>query len=382
MRDQVEQLKLEGEQLRKDEMQQSSRIRELEVVEKSLSARVTFASTETKDVKTREEALLIQKQAAEERLNTLAIVLVEINETVEQLSKVKLQGETEKDVLREQLAEKRSQLAVMQEQLSQVQITTAELALQLNKAHQKVKNISQEIVWLQSDESTNHLSDEEVEEQVMTWKARRDALQETIAEKKEQKLGQQQELSTLEEQLKELQRIHKGYLEAIRANELKRNRVEFEMDNFIEQLEENYQLTFEEAEKEALAIEDEEFVRRRVKLLKRSIEELGPVNLGAIEEYDRVLERHTFLTEQREDLLAAQETLHEAIKEMDEEMTLRFSETFYAIREQFKRVFRELFGGGQADLVLIDPQNLLETGIEIVAQPQEKIAKFKFAFWW
>lgn len=372
LRDQVEQLKLEGEQLRKDEMQQSSRIRELEVVEKSLSARVTFASTETKDVKTREEALLTQKQAAEERLNTLAVELVEINETVEQLSKVKLQGETEKDVLREQLAEKRSQLAVMQEQMSQVQITTAELALQLNKAQQKVKNISQEIMWLQSDESTNHLSDEEVEEQVVIWKARRDALQETISEKKEQKIGQQQELSTLGEQLKELQRIHKGYLEAIRANELKRNRVEFEMDNFIEQLEENYQLTFEEAEKEALAIEDEEFVRRRVKLLKRSIEELGPVNLSAIEEYDRVLERHTFLTEQREDLLAAQETLHEAIKEMDEEMTLRFSETFYAIREQFKRVFRELFGGGQADLVLIDPQNLLETGIEIVAQPPGK----------
>lgn len=57
---------------------------------------------------------------------------------------------------------------------------------------------------------------------------------------------------------------------------------------------------------------------------------------------------------------------------MDEEMTLRFSETFYAIREQFKLVFRELFGGGQADLVLIDPQNLLETGIEIVAQPPGK----------
>ncbi|QDQ01701.1 chromosome segregation protein SMC [Lysinibacillus fusiformis] len=372
LRDTVEKMKLEGEQLRKDEMQQASRIRELEVVEKSLSARVSFASNETQDVKTREEALLTQKDVATARLTALATELIAINETVEQLGKVKLQSETEKDVLREQSAEKRSQLAVIQEQMSQVQIATAELALQLNKARQKVDNISQEIIWLQSDESTKLLSDEEVDEQVTTWKTRRDSLQITISQKKEEKAAQQQELTTLEEQLKEMQRIHKGFLEAIRANELKRNRVEFETNNFNEQLEENYQLTFEEAVNEALTIEDEEHMRRRVKLLKKSIEELGPVNLSSIEEYDRVLERHSFLTEQREDLLAAQETLHEAIKEMDEEMTLRFSETFYAIREQFKLVFRELFGGGQADLVLLEPDNMLETGIEIVAQPPGK----------
>ncbi|OEC02568.1 chromosome segregation protein SMC [Lysinibacillus sphaericus] len=372
LRDKVEQLKLEGEQLRKDEMQQASRLRELEVVEKSLSARVSFASNETQDVKTREEALLAQKEVATARLAALAEELVAINETVEQLGKVKLQSETEKDVLREQTAEKRSELAVMQEQMSQVQIATAQLALQLNKARQKVDNISQEIIWLQSDESTKLLSDEEVEEQVATWKARRETLQVTITQKKEEKAAQQQELTTLEEQLKELQRIHKGFIEAIRANELKRNRVEFEMSNFKNQLEENYQLTFEEALEVALTIEDEEHMRRRVKLLKKSIEELGLVNLSAIEEFERVQERHSFLTEQREDLLEAQDTLHEAIKEMDEEMTIRFSETFFAIREQFKRVFRELFGGGQADLVLLDPDNMLDTGIEIVAQPPGK----------
>jgi len=372
LRDQVEQLKLEGEQLRKDELQQASRIRELEVVEKSLSARVSYASNETQDVKTRKQTLLAQREVATNRLTALATELLEINGTVEHLNKIKLQSETEKDVLREQLAEKRSQLAVMQEQMSQVQIATAEIALQLNKAQQKMDSISQEIIWLQSDESTKLLSDEEVEEQVATWKERRDSLHKTISQKKDEKIAQQQQLATLEEQLKELQRIHKGYLEAIRANELKQSRLEFEIKSFNEQLEENYQLILEEAEEIAIEISDEEHMRRRVKLLKKSIEELGPVNLSAIEEYDRVLERHSFLTEQREDLLAAQETLHEAIKEMDEEMTLRFSETFYAIREQFKRVFRELFGGGQADLVLLEPQNLLETGIEIVAQPPGK----------
>ena len=227
-------------------------------------------------------------------------------------------------------------------------------------------------MWLQTDESTKVLSDEEIKQQIVLWKDKREMLNAAISQKKDEKITQQQQLVTLEEQLKELQRIHKGFLEAIRANELKRSRVEFEMNNFNEQLEENYLLTYEDALKEALAIDDEEHMRRRVKLLKKSIEELGPVNLSAIEEYDRVLERHSFLTEQRSDLLEAQETLHEAIKEMDEEMTLRFSETFYAIREQFKHVFRELFGGGQADLVLLNPENMLDTGIDIVAQPPGK----------
>lgn len=111
---------------------------------------------------------------------------------------------------------------------------------------------------------------------------------------KDKKAAQQLELTTLEEQLKELQRIHKGFIEAIRANELKRSRVEFEMNNYNNQLEENYQLTLEEAMEVALSIEDEEHMRRRVKLLKKSIEELGPVNLSAIDEFERVQERHSF----------------------------------------------------------------------------------------
>ena len=372
MREALEQMKLEHEQLTKVEMQQASRLRELEVAEKSLAARVSFASSETKDVKSREEMLLEKKEEATTRLKALASELVAINDVVEHLGKVKLQSETEKDVLREQSAENRSQLAVVQEQLSQIQIMTADIALHLVRARQKVDNISQEITWLQTDESTKVLSDEEIEQQITSWKEKLETLTTSISQKKTEKAEQQQQLVSLEEQLKELQRIHKGFLEAIRANELKQNRLEFEMKNFNEQLEENYEITYEDAIKQAMEIEDEEHMRRRVKLLKKSIEELGPVNLSAIEEYDRVVERHSFLSEQRNDLLEAKETLHEAIKEMDEEMTLRFTDTFYAIRKQFKLVFRELFGGGQADLVLLDPKNMLETGIDIVAQPPGK----------
>ena len=102
--------------------------------------------------------------------------------------------------------------------------------------------------------------------------------------------------------------------------------------------------------------------------LKRSITSLGDVNLGAIEEYQRVNERYLFLSEQKADLVEAKTTLYQVIKEMDDEMSKRFKLTFDAIRREFGTVFTKLFGGGRADLVLIDPDRLLETGIDIVAR--------------
>ena len=213
---------------------------------------------------------------------------------------------------------------------------------------------------------------EEIEQAIIDWGTKRESLLAIITQKKEQKDTLQQKLAVIETDLKEKQRIHKGFVEAINTLSIKRSRLQYEQTNLTTQLEENYELDFGVAQQLAENIEDVEQVRRKVKLLKQSIEELGPVNLTAIEEFERVQERHVFLSEQRNDLLMAKETLHEAIKEMDGEMTARFNDTFISIRAQFKEAFRELFGGGQADLVLIDPNNLLETGIEIVGQPPGK----------
>ena len=109
-----------------------------------------------------------------------------------------------------------------------------------------------------------------------------------------------------------------------------------------------------------------------VSKLKSEIKSLGPVNLGSIEEYERVSERYEFLIKQKEDLIKAEDMLLEIIKEMDEVMKEKFSETFKIIQEEFKNTFRELFGGGNAELKLTDPDNLLETGIDIVALPPGK----------
>lgn len=371
LRDRLDALKIQGDEIQKAEMEYRSKLLELEMEEKSLSATVSVATSEQSSVTTRRQSLLQQRDEAQQRIEQLKVELQQVNDTVEQLTEMKLKGENKKDELREQSAEKRSQLAVVQEQLTQVQVATADIALKRSKTKEQIESISQEINWIQNGDA-NAPSDEEMDLEVQKWTELKGKLTETIQQSRKERSEYQIKLSNLEEQLKELQRVHKGFLEVLRSIDVKRSRIEFEINRLHTQLDEQYELDFEFAREIAEEIENVEQVRRQVKLLKQSIEELGPVNLTAIEEYDRVLERHTFLTEQRNDLLEAQDTLHDAIKEMDEEMSARFNESFTMIRSQFQHVFRELFGGGQADLVLLDPENILDTGIEIVAQPPGK----------
>ena len=161
-------------------------------------------------------------------------------------------------------------------------------------------------------------------------------------------------------------------VEVLKDEEVKINRLDVELENRLAHLREEYLLSFDGAKEQyPLNIPVEE-ARKKVKLIKLAIEELGNVNIGAIEEYERVSERYEFLNEQKTDLQEAKDTLFKVIDEMDDEMKKRFEHTFNGIREHFEPVFRALFGGGRADLKLTDPEDLLNTGVEIVAQPPGK----------
>ena len=150
------------------------------------------------------------------------------------------------------------------------------------------------------------------------------------------------------------------------------NRLDVKIDNMLNVLSEDYELTFERAKSDySLDIEPDE-ARVKVNTYRNNIKRIGIVNLGAIEEYERVNTRYSFLTNQREDLLKAENTLLEIMNEMDEVMEEEFKNTFMAIQIEFQKVFKELFKGGQASLKLTDPSNMLTTGVEIVASPPGK----------
>lgn len=153
------------------------------------------------------------------------------------------------------------------------------------------------------------------------------------------------------------------------------NTINLKMDNLLVRLSEEYNMTYESAINNYKLEIDEDLARSQVVDIKNNINRLSYVNLGAIDEYKRVSERYNFLNSQRDDLHQAENTLLEIIDEMDTVMKDRFLKTFEEIRGEFKKVFREMFRGGEAELTLTDPDNLLDTGIEIMAVPTGKNLK-------
>lgn len=158
----------------------------------------------------------------------------------------------------------------------------------------------------------------------------------------------------------------------IKELEINITRMDVKLDTMLNTLNDEYSLTFERAKKEYVLDLEVEEARKKVNIYKANIKRIGMVNLAAIDEFERVNTRYEFLTKQKEDLLGAEDTLLEIMNEMDDVMVEEFSNTFEKIRCEFREVFKELFGGGNADLKLTVPDDLLTTGVEIVASPPGK----------
>lgn len=157
--------------------------------------------------------------------------------------------------------------------------------------------------------------------------------------------------------------------------ELSLNTISLKLDNLLLTLTEEYNITYESAINNYKLELEESLARDKVNSLKSELKSIPYVNLGAIDEFDRINTRYEFLTKQKEDLHNAENTLLEIINEMDEVMQEKFLKTFEEIRSEFKKVFVSMFQGGEAELILTNPDNILETGIEIQAVPSGKKLK-------
>ncbi len=178
----------------------------------------------------------------------------------------------------------------------------------------------------------------------------------------------------LEETIQGQYRQAKETEQQLHQNELRITRLQAEWEAGCSRLQEEFGRTWEEA-LNFQSQEKKDTLQERVTVLKARIEELGPVNYTALEEYPQTLQRFNFLSAQKNDLVSAADSLYALIRDLDESMIKRFRQGFKDVNEAFGEVFNQLFNGGHAELQLDDPENLLETGVKIIAQPPGKKAQ-------
>lgn len=368
----LDELRKKGEALRLTEQKHGSEKREIEVEEKNLNERLTLYDREKSEYREEIDSIenrLKELQASQEKVaaskNQLDIQIME-------LTKKKQQQEASKEHTQSAITELKVKAAEQEQHAAHVKDAVDQLIQEKQENEQQLHATEEEFWQLEEAMNDRSSGEERLDDKIEAKRKEKDDAVEWISKRRKQRVDMQHLIEDKEHELKEIKRAQKQRTDLLRAEEVKQNRLDVELDNRLNTLQEDYEISFEAAKaKYTLSVEADE-ARKQVKLIKMAIDELGTVNLGAIEEYDRVSERYQFLTEQKDDLQQARQNLLNVITEMDEEVAKRFGETFKQVREQFRVIFTELFGGGRADLQLSDPDDLLGTGVDVLAQPPGK----------
>lgn len=369
---QVEEIRQDGESLRVTEQSVKGELREAEMQEKNLNDRLALYDLEKGQLTEERESLLKRKNELAEAFESYKVTIADLDAKIAKLTEQKTSDLSSKETLTNEINELKVEFASKNEQFTHAKERLTMLNADLNESEQKLAIFTEDLNLLTSEMTNSSSGEEQLEAAAKSKQQDKEATLQLITERRQERLSMQDSLEDTELDAKELKRLHKGMIVVLKDEEVKINRLDVELENRLAQLREEYLLSFEGAKEQYPLTVPVEEARKRVKLIKLAIEELGNVNLGAIEEYERVSERYEFLNEQKTDLQEAKDTLYMVIGEMDTEMKRRFEHTFEGIREHFEPTFRTLFGGGRADLVLTMPDDLLNTGVEIVAQPPGK----------
>ncbi|MFT8319457.1 MAG: chromosome segregation protein SMC [Bacillus sp. (in: firmicutes)] len=368
----LESIRVQTEDLRFQMQSWKDDLKEIEFEERTMNDKLSLYDRnkadfvqENQTLKTRHKELIQQLEIMKQKIDKLD---QEITVLTDKKNKQSLSKETvvnEIGELRVQYAAKKQQLTHAEEKLS---LQTNDLKEQ----EEKWINVKEDLELLSSEMTTSHSGEEYLESAAEQKLQEKNETISLISLRREERLQLQAAMEDVELEIKEHRRIHRGMVQALNEEEVKLNRIDVELDTRLSNLREEYMMTYEGAKADyPMTIEVEE-ARKKVKLIKLAIEEMGTVNIGAIEEYERISERYDFLLEQKTDLEHAKDTLYQVIDEMDDEMKKRFEQTFVGIKTHFEPVFQALFGGGRADLRLTNPEDLLNTGVDIVAQPPGK----------
>ncbi len=275
--------------------------------------------------------------------------------------------------LQAELSNLNSDLAVVKNKLENITTKKSELEEQLENTNSRLKDIEEKIKALSL--SQNGQSESEIEEQVAKLSTQKKQMQEALAEINKDLGKFDAQINNLDQVATRNYNLRKNTAAEQEEYSARLGELKSQINQKLGILSEEYSLTFEAALQLSEGQNTTDLrkkLEREVHLHKMSLEDIGEVNLNSIEEYEDVKTRYDFLNGQQNDLLKARKDIEESMSKLDDEVKSRFSATFHQIERSFAKIFPIMFDGGHARLELTDPKNLLETGIEIIAQPPGK----------
>ena len=402
-------IKPELEQLQKEIVEEEASLRSEEATFKTLQDEMARLTERLEAIKSQGEQARIQEQGLSlayqqtsqqvEELETLwKLQEEELNRLTEgdwQADKEKCQERlatiaSDKQNLEAEIEEIKSNKNAIQERYQNLQEEVAQARLLKTELQGQKRYEVADIERLGKELDNLNIEQEEIQRLLQEKvdnleKVDTELLSQQAEEAKTQKINLQQglirkqfELDDIEGQLDDiashLDQARQQNEEWIRKQtraEAKKEKVSERLRHLQSQLTDQYQISYTEALEKAHELENLNLAEQEVQDLEKAIRSLGPVNLDAIEQYEEVHSRLDFLNSQRDDILSAKNLLLETITKMNDEVKDRFKSTFEAIRESFKVTFKQMFGGGQADLILTEG-DLLTAGVEISVQPPGK----------
>ncbi|WP_368654786.1 chromosome segregation protein SMC [Ornithinibacillus sp. 4-3] len=370
-----------AEQIKQDEVMLQNQQQTVQTLE------VTCNELETKVNSTRDQLRLFthEQQAFKHDFDDLVTRNKEVDKALKSMEEQLAKVQKEVDLLTKKENELRENRKQLQEDYHRYEVTLAEQEERYRSQREKTKNLEQQfneykeqqakyeeqLSYANSSQNSEEMK-AQMEEQIATQSAKKKELQNKLNLLRSERQKVMQSIEDIERELKEENYQLQQFMQALQEKEVKANRLDVELENRLQHLQTEYTITYEKAAATYEKTMDVKQTQQHVNQIKSEIRKLGTVNLGAIDEYERLSERFDFLTEQKDDLVEAKTTLYTIIAEMDTEMKKAFKETFYQIKDGFAHVFKELFGGGFAELNLTDPNDLLQTGVEIIARPPGK----------
>ncbi|MFC6322290.1 chromosome segregation protein SMC [Companilactobacillus baiquanensis] len=299
--------------------------------------------------------------------------LTELQKRIDDKKKTLKDFDSKLSSTNEKIQKYQTDLAVVKSNFENENSQENSLLAEITSNDEQIKELRIRLDQLNSEKDNLDLSNSEIKAKISDLNVKIDQIKQELKSLQENRSDEEikaKELNELAQRNFDLQKSASDQQENLA---IKVTKLTNEIDSRLDILDKDYQLTYEAAMvnlKKQDAEPDE--LKRKADLLKMGIDELGSVNLSAIAEYDKVKDRYEFLTQQQDDLLTARKQLLDTMSEMNNEVMTRFKRTFDDVSAAFETIFPEMFAGGRAKLVLTEPNNLLETGIEIIAQPPGK----------